>query len=163
MILNQYILLFKKVIFWGRVKTSNFTRRKFKQVLQLWPNHSSLLKKLSLDYPGQILVVFHCLLDFNYMAFKGLLCGIFVHLESHHIASKSFEIFPTSPNNLLLMNKLCLAHWWYTWEKLLEFTSAFNILPFSFMCLNFWKFEISYKIPWNFPQITISIFVVQKT
>ena len=110
------------------MKTSNFTRRKFEQVLQLWPNHSSLLKKLSLDYPGQILVVFHCLLDFNYMAYKGLLCGIFVHLESHHIASKSFEIFPTSPNNLLLMNKLCLAHWWYTWEKLLEFTCAFNIL-----------------------------------
>ena len=29
-------IAFEEAIFWGRLKTSNFTRRKFEQVLQLW-------------------------------------------------------------------------------------------------------------------------------
>ena len=110
--------------------------------LHKWPNHSSLLKKLSLDYPGHILVLFQCLLCFTYMAFKGLLCGIVVHLESQHIASKSFEILHTSPNNWLLMKKLSLAYWWYNWEKFPVFTCACSILPLSFLCLNFGSLNI---------------------
>ena len=46
-----------------------------------------LMKKLSLDYPAQILVLLHSVQDFTYGAFRGFLCGVFVHLESHHIAS----------------------------------------------------------------------------
>ena len=45
----------------------------------------SLIKKLSLEYFGHILVVFQGLKDFTYIAFKGLLCGNFVDLAIHHM------------------------------------------------------------------------------
>ena len=115
---------------------------KWLETLHRWPNQSSLLKKPSFDYPGLILVLFQCLV--TYIAFKVLLCGIFVHLTYHHIASKSFETLHTSPIHWVLMKKLSLGHWWYCGEKSLEFTCGSNILPRSFLCLNFlevWKFS----------------------
>ena len=47
--------------------------------------------------------------DFTYLGFKGLLCFKFVDLAVHHIPSKSFETFKTSPNNCLLMIKVSLG------------------------------------------------------
>ena len=51
----------------------------------------SLLEKLSSEYLAYILLHLQSLQDFTYMAFKGLLCGIFVAVESHNIAPESIE------------------------------------------------------------------------
>ena len=56
-------------------------------------------EKLSLDQPPHLLVLFHSLQDFFSIAFKDLLSAIIVHLESHYIASKSFQTFHTSPTD----------------------------------------------------------------
>ena len=47
------------------------------ETLHKWSNQSSLLKKPDLDYQAEILVFLESVLDFTYIAFKGLLCGIF--------------------------------------------------------------------------------------
>ena len=69
-------------------------------------------KKISLDYRAQILVLLQSFKDFTYIALKGLLCGIFVYLGSHHIESKSFETLHKSPNHCYLMKELSFDHWW---------------------------------------------------
>ena len=158
MVLSFYHFLFCTWIF-GSLKIVS----KWLETLHKWTNQYSLLKKLSLDYPGHILVLFQCLLDFTYISFKGLLCGIFVHFTYHHSASKSFETFHTSPLHWVLMKKLSLGFWWYTRERSLEFTCGSNILPLSFLCLNFLKFKNSHEMAWNFAQVTESVFVVEKT
>ena len=63
--------------------------------LQKWVNQSLFMKKLSLAYPAPILVVLQNVQDFTYGAFKGFLCGVFVHLATPHIPSKSLEILHT--------------------------------------------------------------------
>ena len=60
-----------------------------------------VLEKLSSEYLAYILLHLQSLHDFTYMAFKGLHCGIFVAVESHHIASESIESSHTSPNHCL--------------------------------------------------------------
>ena len=80
----------------------------------------------------------------------GYLFGIFVYLGTHHIASNWFEIFHTSPNHFLLSIRQSLSKLWCTAEGFLELTSGCNILPLSFLLLNFWKFANSCKITWNF-------------
>ena len=71
----------------------------------------SLIKKPSLELFGHIIVILQSPNDFTYPAFKGfLLCFNFVDLAVHHIASKSFETFHTSPNNCLLMIKVSFDH-----------------------------------------------------
>ena len=57
------------------------------ETLQQSSNRSSLLKKLSLNSPAYTLMLLPSLLDFTYIAFKDLVCGIFVDLESAHIVS----------------------------------------------------------------------------
>ena len=44
------------------------------------------MKKLSFAYLAHILVLVQNVQDFTYGAFKGFLCGIFVHLATPHIA-----------------------------------------------------------------------------
>ena len=92
--------------------------------------------------------------DFTGIAFKDFLCGVFVHLATHHIASELFETLHTSPNHCFWMKRLSLSQWWCTKERFLEFAYGFNILPLSFMCQTFWKFANSHEITWNFAQMT---------
>ena len=127
-----------------------------------WSIQHSLLKKLSLELAPIMLVLFQSLQDFTYLAFKSLLCINCLDSEIHHIESKSFETFHTPLNDEVLMIKLSLGHCWFTAEIFLQLTCSSKKL-LSFMCLNFWNFEISGEIAWNFPQITDSIFVVEKT
>ena len=72
------------------------------------------------------------------MDLRGFLFGTFVDLAIYHIASKSFETLHASPNDCLLMIKVSLGHLLFLAEKLLEFYTS-NILPLSFMYLNFLK------------------------
>ena len=119
--------------------------------------------KPTLNCLGYILVVFQTLQDSTSIAFKGYLFCIFVHLGTHHIASNWFEILHTSPNHCLLSIKQSLSKLWFTAEGFLELTSGCNILPLSFLLLNFWKFANTCKITWNFAQMTETVFVDQKT
>ena len=123
-----------------------------------WSIQYSLLKKLSLECAPIMLVLFRSLQDFTYIAFKGLLCINCFDSEIHHIESKSFETFHTPPNDEVLMIKLSLGHCWFTAEIFLQLTCSSKKL-LSFMCMNFWSFEISDEIAWKFPQMTDSIFV----
>ena len=63
--------------------------------LQKWLNQSLFMKKLSLAYPAPILVALQNVQDFTYGAFKGFLCGIFVHLARPYITLKSLETLHT--------------------------------------------------------------------
>ena len=101
--------------------------------------------KPTLNCLGYILVVFHTLQDSTSIALKGYVFCIFVHLGSHHIASNWFEILRTSPNDCLLSIKQSLSKLSCIAEGLLELTSGCNILPLSFVLLNFWKFQILAK------------------
>ena len=117
----------------------------------------------TLNCLGYILVVFQTLQDSTSIAFKGYLFCIFVHLGTHHIVSNWFEILQTSPNHCLLSIKQSLSKLWCAAEGFLELTSGCNILPLSFLLLNFWKFANSCKITWNFAQMTETVFVDEKT
>ena len=92
----------------------------------------------------------------------GYLFGIFVHLGNAHIAWNWFEIFHTSTNHCLLSIEQSLSKLWCTAEGFLELTRGCNILPLSFLLLNFWKFANSYKITWNFAPMTETVFVDEK-
>ena len=120
------------------------------------PKLFSLMKKVSLEWPSHIFVVLQSLQDFTYIAFKDLLCGNSIVLAIHHIESNSFETFYASSNHCLFMRKLTLRHLWCTTERLLEISCDSNIFPLSFLSLNFWKFQKSNKIAWNFAQVTRS-------
>ena len=115
-------------------------------------------KNLSSECPGYILLHLQSLQDFTYMALKGLLCGIFVAVESHHIASESVETSHSSPNHCLRFGP-----WWCTVQRFVEFTYGSNILPLSFMWLNSWKFENCIVIAWNSSQMTEWVFVAEKS
>ena len=97
------------------------------ETLDKWPIQYSLLKKLCLELAPNMVVLFQCLQDFTYIAFKGLLCINCLHSESHHIASKSFETFHTTPNDEVLMIKLSLGHCWFTAEIFLQLTCSSKI------------------------------------
>ena len=103
--------------------------------------------------------------DFTYIAFKDLLCGNSIVLAIHHIESNSFETFHASSNHCLLMRKLTLGHLWCTTEvvELLEIACDSNILPLSFLSLNFWKFQTLYQMAWNFAQMTEAVVVDEKS
>ena len=107
-----------------------------------WSIQYSLLKNLSLELAPIMLVLFQSLQDFTYIPFKGLVCINCLHSEIHHIESKSFETFHTLPNDEVLMIKLSLGYCWFTAEIFLQLTSSSKKL-LSFMCMNFWNFEIS--------------------
>ena len=119
--------------------------------------------KPSLNCLGYVLVVFQTLQDCNSIAFIGYVLCIFVHLGTHHIASNWFEILHTSPNHCLLLIRQSLTKLWCTAEGFLELTNSCNILPLSFLLLNFWKFGNSCKITWNFAQMIETVFVDEKT
>ena len=109
------------------------------ETLYKWPIQYSLLKKLILELAPIMLVLFQSLQDFTYIAFKGLLCINCLHSESHHMASKSFETFHTSPNDEVLMIKLSLGHWWFTAEIFLQLTCSSKI---NYFLLCAWISEI---------------------
>ena len=109
------------------------------EIFHKWPIQYSLLKKLSLELAPIMLVLFQSLQDFTYIAFKGLLCINGLHSESHHIASKSFETFHTSPNDEVLMIKLSLGHCWFTAEIFLQLTCSSKI---NYFLLCAWISEI---------------------
>ena len=136
---------------------------KLVETLQKWPNQSSLMKKLSLEYSTHILVLFWSLPDFTFIAFKGFLCGMFVHVAIHHTASRSLEIFHRSPNQCLFMRKISLSQSWFTHDMFLWFTCGSNILPLCFIWLNFWKLAKYSKIGWNFSKVFGSVIVDEKT
>ena len=48
-------------------------------------------------------------------------------------------------------------------QRLLEIASDSNILPISFLFLNFWKFQKSNKMAWNFAQMTEAVVVDEKS
>ena len=58
-------------------------------------------------------------MTFTYIAFKDLLCGMLVDLESDHIASKSVETLRISPTHWLFIKKLSLGHLQYTGYRFL--------------------------------------------
>ena len=62
------------------------------------------MKKLSLDNQAHIKVLWQTLQESTNISFKAFLSGIFVHLATHHIASKSYEIFEALLNNLLMIH-----------------------------------------------------------
>ena len=75
-------------------------------------------EKLILDYAAHMLMLLHSLQDFTCIAFKGLLSGVFVHLKTRHIVSKSFKTLHTSPYHGVLVKKLSvikfgsvMIHW----------------------------------------------------
>ena len=136
---------------------------KLLETLQKWPNQSSLMKRLRLEYSTHIFVFFWSLSHFTFIPFKGFLCGMFVHLATQHTASRSLEIFHASPNQCLFMRKLSLSQSWFSRDMFLWFTCGSNILPLSFICLNFWNFSKSSKIPWNFSKVFGSVIVDEKT
>ena len=136
---------------------------KLLETLHEWVNRSSLLKRLSSEYPGYIVLHLQSLQDLTYMSFKGLLCGIFVNVESDHNASESVESFHAWPNHCLEVKRLSLGHWWCTGRRFLEFTYGSNILPLSFMWLNSWKFENCIEMAWNFSQMTEWVVVAEQT
>ena len=119
--------------------------RKWLESLHKWLKLLSLMKKFSLEWPSHIFVVLQSLQDFTYIAFKDLLCGNSIVLAIHHIESNSFETFYSSSNHCLFMGKLTLGHLWCTTERLLEIACDSNILPLSFLSLDFWKFQKSNK------------------
>ena len=61
------------------------------------------------------------------------------------------------------MRKLTLGHLWCTTERLLEIACDSNILPLSFLSLNFWKFQKSNQMAWNFAQMTEAVVVDEKS
>ena len=73
------------------------------------------MKRLSLDYPGHILVLSQSVQDFIYGAFRDFLCRVFVHLAAHHIELQSLETFHRSPNPWVLIKKIKfgphMMHW----------------------------------------------------
>ena len=143
------VLTFYHFLFCGWILESLKITSKSLETPQKWPNESSLLKKLSSEYLASILLHLLSLPDFTYMAFKDLLCGTFVDLNCHHIASESLETFHTSPHHCRDVKNLSLDHWWCTGLRFLEFTYGSNIVPLSFMWLNSWKFENCIEIAWN--------------
>ena len=120
-------------------------------------------KKTTLELLEHIIVILWSPKHFTYLAFKGFLCFYIVYVAFHHIASKSFETFHTSPNNCLLMIKVNLVHLWFSPERLLELPYGSNIMPLSFMCLNFWKYANIQQMAWNFAHLTESAVVDKKT
>ena len=60
------------------------------------------------------------------------------------------------------MRMLILDHLWCTTERLLDIACDSNILPLSFLYLNFWKFQKSNKLSWNFAQMTEAVVVDEK-
>ena len=92
---------------------------KFVETFQKSSDYSSLMKKLSLEYSTHILVLFWSLPDFTCIAFKVFLCGMFVHVATHHTASRSLEIFHASANQCLFMRKLSLSQSWFTGDMFL--------------------------------------------
>ena len=87
---------------------------------------------------------------------------IFVDSPAHHIKSKSLETFHTSPNHWLFNRKLSLGHAWCTRDKLVDQACTSNILPLSFICLNFWKFANLFESSWNFAEMTEPLCVKAK-
>ena len=120
-------------------------------------------EKSQFGVPSHIFVVLLSLQDFTYIAFKDLLCGNCIVLAIHHIESNSFQTFQASSNHCLFMRKLTLGHLWCTTERLLEIACDSNILPLSFLSLNFWKFQKSHKMAWNFAQMTEAVVVDEKS
>ena len=86
-----------------------------------------LLKKLNLDYSAEILLLLQSILDFTYMACKGLLCGIFAHLESHHIELKSFATLHK------LNHRITGFHWHKTFIIMYEVPQIIDV----YKCVNF--------------------------
>ena len=115
--------------------------KKLLETLHRWPIQYSLLKKLSLDQPRNILVLLQSLQDFTCLAFKGLLCINSLHSESHHIALKSIETFHTPPIDEVLMIKLSLGHCWLPAEIFLQLTCSSKINYFFYVpeFLKFWN------------------------
>ena len=120
------------------------------------------MKKLSLDNQARMQVLWQTIQDFTYISFKAFICGIFVHLATHHIASKSFEIFQASPNNWLLIRKLSLIYSWCTGERFPGFTYGSHILSLSFMCLIFESLDILTKLPETLHKWLNELFVDEK-
>ena len=61
------------------------------------------------------------------------------------------------------MTKLSLGHLCCITEKLLDVAGDSNILPISFVSLNFWKFSDCHEMDLNFAQMTESVVVDDKT
>ena len=109
-----------------------------------------------------MLVLFQSLQDFTYIAFKGLLCINCLHSESHHIASKSFETFHTSPNDEVLMIKLSLGHCWFTPEIFLHLTCSSKL---NYLLLCAWISEILkylMKSLENFHKLSLQYLLLKK-
>ena len=139
------------------------TLQKLVETLQKWSTQSSLMKKLSLDYSTHILVLFSSLPNFTFVPFKFFLCGMFVHLATHHIASRPLEIFHSSPKQCVFMRRLSLSQLWFSWDMCLQFSCGSDILLVCFIFLNFWKFANSSKIDSNFAKVIESVIVDEKT
>ena len=92
---------------------------KLLETLQRWPSGSSLMKKLSLEYSTHILVLFWSLPYFTFIPFKVFLCSMFVHLGTHHTASRSLEIFHASMNQCIFIRKLSLSQSWFNLDMFL--------------------------------------------
>ena len=157
------ILTFYHFLFCPWIFESFKSATKWLESLHKWPKLLSLMKKVSLEWPSDIFVVLQSLQDFTYIAFKDLLCGNSIVLAIHHIESNSFETFHASSNHCLFMRKLTLGHLWSTTERLLEIACDSNILPLSFLSLNFWKFQTSNKMAWKFAQMTEAVVVDEKS
>ena len=91
------------------------------------------------------------------------LCGIFAHLESHHIQLRSFGTLQKIFESLAFDEKTKFWPLMIHCGKVPRVGLWFSHFTTSFMCLNFWNFENCHEITWNFAQIIESVFVVEKT
>ena len=89
------------------------------------------------------------------------LCVVFVDLGTHHIESESLETLYKSSYQSIVIRKLGLGNFWFSGERILEFTYGSNF-GHSFISLNLWKFANSHEITWNFSQLTEWVLVDQK-
>ena len=60
------------------------------------------------------------------------------------------------------MIKVILGHLWFSPERLLELPCGANIMPLSFMSLNFRKLANIHQMAWNFAHLTESAVVDKK-
>ena len=133
------------------------------ETLHKWSEAVFVYQKTDFELPTIHLSGFAYSLRFHLYSFQGLSLWYLCLFRNSPYRIKLISILHTSQNQCLLSIKKSLSKLWCIAEGFLGLTSGCNILPLSFLLLNFWKFANSCKITWNFAQMTETVFVDEKT